>query len=97
MDRRSLEIDADRLDRFFEGSDDVGITRIAILKMVDNRDWLGPRSDEVGESLAENPNRSPIRVKVGLFAIAIGRYCQCSAVRKSKDGAICLSRSDDCS
>src|SRR5205807_4616574 len=45
---------------FFEGPEDLGVAVVSVLKVVDNGDWLGPCSDEVGESLAENSNRSPV-------------------------------------
>src|SRR5438445_11764584 len=79
----SLEIVSDSPYCFFEGPEDFWVARVAVLKVVDNGNWLGPCSDEVGESLAENSDRSPIWVQVGLFAVAIGRNCLCSAVGKS--------------
>src|SRR5437879_12667126 len=50
----SLEIVSDSPYRFFEGREDLGVAGGAVLKVVDNGDWLGPCRDEVGESLDEN-------------------------------------------
>src|SRR5437879_7100366 len=61
-DPRSLEIVSDSPYRFFEGPEDLGVAGVSVLKVVDDGDWLGPCSDEVGAGPADNSNHCPICV-----------------------------------